>query len=480
MKQRRPAIIKTARVVSAFFLIFILWRVVRPPIDPALPPLVIDDVTQMNPISVASVVVPRTTDDIVNAVRNSPGPISIGGARHSMGGQIGAPGSLHLDMRHFDKVLAFSRERKTITVQTGITWRSVQEYVDRFDLSVSIMQTYANFTVGGSLSVNGHGRYVGKGPIISSVISIKVVLADGTIVDASPTVNTGLFDGAIGGYGGLGVIAEATLALADNVRVARHDVTMPVTTYEKYFDENIRNSTTAIFHNGDIYPPQYETIRAVTYDTTDESLTTPDRLISSTDSYGLNRFAYWVVSEWPLGLGIREYVIDPILFSRRSVTWRNYEASYDTAELEPASRASSSYVLEEYFVPLDGFDEFTSRMRSILRQHDVNVINVSVRQATRDPGSLLAWARTDVFSFVIYYKQGTSTEDRNEVGVWTRELVDAASELGGSYYLPYQLHATKAQFLRAYPRAGEFFDLKRRVDPTNKFRNELWIKYAPS
>jgi FAD/FMN-containing dehydrogenase len=42
------------------------------------------------------------------------------------------------------------------------------------------MQSYDNFTVGGSLSVNAHGRYVGLGPIVLSVKSIRLVLADDT------------------------------------------------------------------------------------------------------------------------------------------------------------------------------------------------------------------------------------------------------------------------------------------------------------
>jgi FAD/FMN-containing dehydrogenase len=116
-------------------------------------------------------------------------------------------------------------------------------------------------------------------------------------------------------------------------------------------------------------------------------------------------------------------------------------------------------------------------MRQVFQRHRVNVINVSIRHAKQDPGSLMAWARSDVFAFVVYYKQGTSEVDRKEVGVWTRELIDEALSVGGSYYLPYQLHATKEQFLRAYPRATEFFELKRRLDPTNKFRNGLWDKY---
>jgi hypothetical protein len=56
-------------------------------------------------------------------------------------------------------------------------------------------------------------------------------------------------------------------------------------------------------------------------------------------------------------------------------------------------------------------------------------------------------------------------------------LIDAAISCGGAYYLPYQIVATKAQFHAAYPRAGELFALKRRVDPTNKFRNRLLDAY---
>ena len=80
------------------------------------------------------------------------------------------------------------------------------------------MQSYSNFTAGGSLSVNAHGRYVGSGPLITAVRSIKVVLADGSVVEASPTINRDIFYGTIGGYGGIGVIIEATLDLAGKFR----------------------------------------------------------------------------------------------------------------------------------------------------------------------------------------------------------------------------------------------------------------------
>jgi hypothetical protein len=43
-------------------------------------------------------------------------------------------------------------------------------------------------------------------------------------------------------------------------------------------------------------------------------------------------------------------------------------------------------------------------MVSILNKHHVNVINISIRHAHQDSGSLMAWAHTEVFAFVIYYQ----------------------------------------------------------------------------
>ena len=84
-------------------------------------------------------------------------------------------------------MVSFDPDAHTITVEAGITWRALQNVIDPKDLSLRIMQSYANFTVGGSLSVNAHGRYVNQGPIIRSVRAIQVVLADGRLVDASPS-----------------------------------------------------------------------------------------------------------------------------------------------------------------------------------------------------------------------------------------------------------------------------------------------------
>jgi FAD/FMN-containing dehydrogenase len=443
------------------------------------PVTLINDVTQMNPTHVARVIAPTSIDEVAAALRETTGPVSIGGGRFSQGGQVSYPDSVHLDMRRFNRVLNLDVAAKRVTVEPGITWRELQEVIDQHDLSIKIMQTYANFTVGGSLSVNVHGRYVGEGPLVRSVEAIKLVLADGLVVSASPTENAELYFGAIGGYGGIGVIVEATLQLADDVRVERRDTVMPVAHYRAHFTSNIRDKRDVIFHNADLYPPDFTQVRDVSWYVTDKPVTIEDRLIASDDAYVWQPRLANFVAGYDTGKWLRRYLLEPLYYAQDRVAWRNWEASYDVAELEPATRADYTYGLREYFIPVARFDEFIPRMREIFTSHGANIINVSVRHALPDSGTLLAWADEEVFAFVVYYRQGRGPADVAAVRAWSVEMIDAATALGGAYYLPYQVFETPKQFAAAYPRSDEYFALKARVDPTNRFRNRLLQQLYP-
>ena len=439
------------------------------------------DVTQLYSTPVFAVATPTSVEELREAVTRTSGPLSIGGGRFSMGGQVASEGSLHIDMRKMNRVLSIDLDQRSIRVQAGIRWCDIQRAVDPHDLAVQIMQTYANFTVGGSLSVNCHGRYVGLGPVIMSVRSIVLVLASGESVTASPSERPELFYAAIGGYGAIGVIAEAELSLAENTRVEQKIEKVEASEYVEWFRRTIRDDAAAVFHNGDLYVPGYETVNAVTWVETKRPVTTTARLMEPQRAYLLFKYLFWAVSETPLGKWRRRYLIEPLFYLKRRVHWRNYEAGYDVGELEPTSREARTYVLQEYFVPVDRFDEFNAKMAEIHRRHRVNMLNVSIRHALPDPGSLMAWAREECFAFVCYYKQRTRENARARVAVWTRELIDAVIECGGTYYLPYQPHATLEQLRAAYPRVDELFALKRELDPDYRLRGALWDQYyAPT
>ncbi|OCG49707.1 FAD-binding protein [Gilliamella sp. Choc5-1] len=440
--------------------------------------VVVNDVTGMTPIEVTAVMQPESTQQVSELVKNTSGPISIAGGKYSMGGQTAISNGIQIDTQKLNHVIDFNPEKKLLTIETGATWRQVQELIDPYNLSVKIMQSYANFSIGGSLSVNVHGRYIGEGPMILSVEKFKIVLADGAIVEASPKENQDIFYGAIGGYGGLGVITEVTLRLVDNVKVKRISDVMPITKYYPYFMQQIRSDKSAIFHNSVIYPPDFEEVRAVTFKETQEPLTILDRL-RPTDQYSFEQEQkIKIVASSNLGKHLRK-LYDDIDYTKQPVMWRNYEASYDVSNLQPIKSKNKSFALQEYFIPVERFEDFYPELIAILKKHQANVINISIRHANPDSGSLLAWAKTEVFAFVIYYQQDTDEQSKKKVGIWTRELIDAVLAKGGSYYLPYQLHATGEQFQRAYPQADRFFKLKAQLDPENKFNNMLLDRYHP-
>lgn len=443
----------------------------------ALTKTIINDVTELNPIGVELVRTPESIADVQRLVAEHNGPISIGGGRFSQGGQIACDGCLFLDMRGMDRILEIDERHQTISVQPGVTWRKIQEAVDPKNLSPKIMQSYSNFTVGGSLSVNCHGDYVGLGPIVSSVSAIKLVMADGSLRTASRIENYELFRAAIGGYGGIGVIVEVTLDLAKNEALERKSLRLKAEQYPEWHRRNVARSSTAVLHYAVLYPPDYRTVNAVTSSATTKPVTIQDRLAPQQKANWFERILIAQVSHGPFGKSFRRHIVDPWTENRTIVNWRNYDAASDALALEPKSRAKSTYVLQEYFIPEANYDAFRKDMSVILRENKVNVLNIAIRHAVADKETYLSWAPEDVFAFVIYYEQGTSQKAKDHVRSWTSKLIKAAIKNGGRHYLPYQIVATRDEFQTEYPGAKEYFSLKARVDPTYKFRNKLWDAY---
>jgi FAD/FMN-containing dehydrogenase len=325
--------------------------------------------------------------------------------------------------------------------------------------------------------VNCHGRYVGLGPLVNSARALQLVTADAQVLELSRSRNSELFGAVFGGYGAFGVITEVELDLAENARLERIVRSVPLEDYPRYFRETVLSDPKVVMHNADLIPPDFDAPVAIGWRATDQPLTEPDRLIPRNQKYSMEKSAIWAVTELPGGASLRKNVIDRSVLGKPTVVWRNHEASLDTASLEPRTRSMSTYLLQEYFIPVDRFLPFVRKMAEILKDRKVNALNVSIRHSPADTVTMMRWAREEVFAFVLYYKQHSNGAASTEARAWTRELIDAALENGGRYYLPYRLDATREQFRRAYPEADAFAALKRRVDPERRFRNLLWDAY---
>jgi FAD/FMN-containing dehydrogenase len=432
----------------------------------------LDDVSALNTTRVDSIHKPISSTQIAALLKESDTTVSIGGSRHSMGGHTLYPDSMHLDLTALKQLVWLDVTRRCVRVQAGMRWRDLQQLIDPHDLSVAIMQSYSNFTVGGSVSVNVHGRYRGLGAIIESVRALQLITAKGEVLELSPQSQPELFYAVIGGYGLLGVVSEVELTLAQNERIAREVVEVPLNEYPRFFAEHAH---TALLHNADVIAPVFDHVLAVNWRSTAAPLTQALRLVPENINYSRAQNEIWSASEFPIDQWTRERRIAAM--KQPAVVWRNYEASLDVDALEPRTRSMSTYLLQEYFLPEHALVEFVQQASAVLLQHRVNLLNISIRHAAPDLKSLMSWSRTPVFCAVLYYKQRSSQRADRASEIWAKELIHLALQLGGSYYLPYRLHASIEQFRRAYPNWRQLLTLKARLDPESRFRNQWSEKY---
>jgi len=185
---------------------------------------------------------PHTIPEIIKIIKAYPNhKICIAGSKYSHGGQTLLDDSLYLDFSQFNKIVNFDYDNKLITVQAGATWEQIINYLDQFDLSVSEMQSYYNFSVGGSISVNCHGRGLLYGTVGDSVESLVVLTSQGKLILTDRKRHPELFKAVIGGYGGIAIIILATLKITENFPLERKIITIEKQSLDKFYD-NLKNS----------------------------------------------------------------------------------------------------------------------------------------------------------------------------------------------------------------------------------------------
>ena len=158
-----------------------------------------------------------------------------GGMSYTSGYVPAQADSIMIDMSRLNRVVECNTEDMYVTVETGCTWKALYEALKGTGCRTPYWGTLSGIkaTVGGSLSQNsifwGSGRY---GSAADSVLSLEVVLADGTVLDTGSNAQrygtpffkhygpdlTGLF---CCDTGALGVKTKATLQLVPELTARR-------------------------------------------------------------------------------------------------------------------------------------------------------------------------------------------------------------------------------------------------------------------
>lgn len=451
-------------------------------IAPATGDLVMNDASLLSPTPVArhAVLTDTAPDPLVAALRaeltraNAENrPVNIGAARHSMGAQAIPRDGIAVSLDHAAVVPL--EQGASYAALAGTRWRDVINTLDPMGMSPAVMQSNHDFGVAATFSVNAHGWPAPHGPMGSTVRTITVMLADGSVRQASRDTNRDIFAAAMGGYGLIGLILDLEVETAPNLLLEPTFAELAAADFAAAFVSAADGRYPMIYGRLNVDRARFfQDALLVTY------LPTESDVPPASSSGFLSKAARpifraqvgneWVKRQrWGLEAGLAARMAGPAS--------RNSLLNEPVATLDDGDPTRTD-ILHEYFVPPDQFDGFLEACRRIIPGSYQELLNVTLRWVAQDATSLLSYAPDGPrIASVLLFSQEMTARAEADMARMTVEMIDAVHAIGGTYYLPYRPHATPAQFLAAYPRAPEFVALKRQLDPDLRLRNALWDRY---
>ncbi|MGO4735031.1 FAD-binding oxidoreductase [Bosea sp. 2KB_26] len=405
-------------------------------------------------------------------------PVCVGAARHSMGGQsLPRNGSAMTFNRDFCEV---DRAARTASVHAGTRWFEVIAHLDKIGFSPAVMQSNSDFGVAATFCVNAHGWPAPYGPFGSTVRSFRMMLADGSIVTCSRTENAELFTLAMGGYGLFGVILDLELDMVENLLLAPRQEVMPTSEFAARFVGAIEKDPAVRMMYGRLSVAKRGFFDEALLVTFRPVPTPPTGLPAAPRTHPLSKVMRGVYraqigsesakqTRW-----FAETMVGQKISSGTAT--RNALMNQAVANLQGHDRHRTD-ILHEYFVPPERFGEFVAGCRNIIPKAQAEFLNVTLRYVLKDEISLLSYAATNRIAAVMSFSQEMTPEGEADMLRLSENLIDLAASVGGSFYLPYRLHARPDQLERLYPQLTQVLQRKRHYDPGLLFRNLMWDTY---
>ncbi|WP_274306938.1 FAD-binding oxidoreductase [Solibacillus daqui] len=418
---------------------------------------------------------------IVKQANKNGQQISVAGLQHSQGGHTYFKNGVVLDMRTFNEVLEIDKQEKTIRVEGGATWEDVQEAITPYGLALKVTQSQSIFSVGGSLSVNAHGRDIRFGSMASTVKEMTLLTPIGEIKKVTRDNSEEWMKYVFGGYGLFGVILDVTLELTENDVYTIHTEELKTDEYESYFNNLLDHNNTALHYARVSVAPNtfLDEMYVIDYNYTGKQ----DHKSSLKGEQGVH------LSKLALDLGRQGGFFEDVFWE----TQKLYIDSIDgnTITRNNAMRSESTFmeftksgrieVLQEFFVPVNSYEEYINDVKQLLSPNDKNedfkVHNITVRYVAQDNLTSLNYAKEDMFGLVILIQHGLKEKEIANAQEIIQDWTSLTLEHGGTYYLPYYRYQTKEQFIKSYPEWKKFQKEKLRRDPNEVFQNLFYDYY---
>lgn len=391
---------------------------------------------------------PGSEAELAALIRNAAGPVRAFGGGHSFSPVALSQGTM-ISLEQLNGIVSHDANALTATIRAGSRIASLggplkdigQGLLNEADINMQ--------SLGGAVSTATHGTGRQLQCYSATVRQLRVVLADGSIVECSPAQDAELFQAARVGVGSVGVLSEITIQNRAAYRL-REVVTVMSTekaldTLQKERDQH-RHIEFFAFPFGD---------KAIVKrtDLTNEPNTPPAK--SSDDDDALLDWAADTARKHPWSNSWLQRTIGLFVSDSTRVA--------DSFDIFPSPRTVQFNEME-YSMPADqGIACFTELRETIRRQNIDVFFPIEFRYVKADDCWMSPFYQRDTVSISVhqYFKQ--------DYKPFFSVAEPILRKYGGRPHWG-KLHTLKARDLAAlYPRFEDYVKVRNRVDPQGKF-----------
>ena len=392
--------------------------------------------------------------------------------------KIGTSGSYHVfnDMSisqdimirtdNLDRILKIDNEKKVVQVEAGCILFTLIKTLAEHGLALDTVPAISGQSIVGSLSTGTHGSNFQNGSLASSLLSLQVVLANGSLLEIGKLESKELFMALSVSLGTLGVIYSVSLQCRDLYRI--REIPLSISASKTSWFE-FRDFLSCL---PNILLDHPYTQLSVEYPSGEVSISLRS-LSESKDSERTERTERTEKRETKQS-EIKQKGCNFLENQENQGTI----GRYDSVLTQPASDRQSGYTEIEMafeFNPqtLFGIFEDIFKLRDRFVGKSLVSPNMLVRFAAEDKNSYLSMASDH--QHTVYISFFADSKDLFKPGVWDVfrayhdfmiEKYKARPHFGKIHFL------TFAQMNRIYPRFSDFLEVKKWLDPNNIFSND--------
>jgi decaprenylphospho-beta-D-ribofuranose 2-oxidase len=415
------------------------------------------------------------------------------GGGFTWGDMILNNGHIIIDFSMMKQILNFELESGKINVQPGVQFVDVFRKILPKNWTLPSCPGGAGVTIGGAISNNVHGKDSwASGNFGDHVISMKLLLSSGKLINVCRENNRPMFEAVVGGMGLLGIIVEATLQLkkvpspyveVSSIKVGNIRESLSL------FDEKEKDSDFAVMW-ADAFSTGNKLGRGcvktakwskknlkISSDELESSLKAPSKIFGILPPKPVYYLGRPLFKPWTI-----RYANKLIYFFQKNSQKTNISTDQRLTFIEYNFMFGMKFpfirqlflpygMLEfEHFIPKSAGVEAVEELFKLFQRYHCEPLFCGIK-VHRDDNYMISFAGDG-------YSIGGGIQvrgrDLNEVNKFARAVSEYTLECGGKILLSKDEMLFRDIFQKMYPRHNEFIKVKKELDPIGLFSSDMY------